>query len=199
MAMKKLIALAFSICLGVACFAIIQNPAQPSPGSSTAPAGSATASDAGAPTTTARPGDVDSIDHIIAAVYDVISGPAGPRDWNRFRSLYHPGARMIPSRRDDKGAITARVSSPDEYATRSQDFFSKEGFFENSVSNRVETWDHIAHVWSTYESRHAKGEKPFARGINSFQLFNDGSRWWILTVYWEGEDPTHPLPEKYLK
>jgi hypothetical protein len=200
MAMRKLIAFAFSICLGVACVGIVQNPAaQPSPGSSTAPAGSTTASDAGAPSATARPGDVDSVEHIIAAVYDVISGPAGPRDWDRFRSLYHPGARMIPSRRDDKGTVTARVSSPDEYATRSQGFFSKEGFFENSVANRVETWDHIAHVWSTYESRHAKGEKPFARGINSFQLFNDGSRWWILTIYWEGEDPTHPLPEKYLK
>jgi hypothetical protein len=200
MAMRKLIAFAFSICLGVACVAIVQNPAvQPSPGSSTAPAGSTTASDAGAASATARPGDVDSVEHIIAAVYDVISGPAGPRDWDRFRSLYHPGARMIPSRRDDKGIVSARVSSPDEYATRSQGFFSKEGFFENSVSNRVETWDHIAHVWSTYESRHAKGEKPFARGINSFQLFSDGTRWWILTVYWEGEDPTHPLPEKYLK
>jgi hypothetical protein len=200
MAMRKLIAFAFSICLGVACVAIVQNPAaQPSPGSSTAPAGNATASDAATPSATARPGDVDSVEHIIAAVYDVISGPAGPRDWDRFRSLYHPGARMIPSRRDDKGTVTARVSSPNEYATRSQGFFSKEGFFENSVSNRMELWDHIAHVWSTYESRHAKGEKPFARGINSFQLFNDGSRWWILTVYWEGEDPTHPLPEKYLK
>ena len=106
---------------------------------------------------------------------------------------------MIPTRRDDKGAVTARVSSPDEYATRAQDFFSKEGFFENSVANRIEEWDHIAHVWSTYESRHAKGEKPFARGINSFQLFNDGKRWWILTVYWEAEDATHQLPEKYLK
>ena len=151
------------------------------------------------PIASTRPGDVDSIDHIIAAVYDVISGPAGPRDWDRFRSYFYPGARMVPSRRDDKGAVTARVSSPDEYATRAQDFFSKEGFFENSVANRVEEWDHIAHVWSTYESRHAKGEKPFARGINSFQLFNDGSRWWILTIYWEAEDPSHPLPEKYLK
>lgn len=151
------------------------------------------------PTATARPGDVDSIDHIVAAVYDVISGPAGPRDWDRFRSFYYPGARMIPSRRDDKGVVTARVSSPDEYATRAQGFFSKEGFFENSVANRVEQWDHIAHVWSTYESRHAKGEKPFARGINSFQLFNDGTRWWILTVYWESEDAAHPLPDKYLK
>jgi hypothetical protein len=205
--MIKLSSIVFTICLGMVCSAIVQNPAaQPSPSPSTPPAESAPAATPGAaapgataPGATARPGDVDSVEHIIAAVYYVISGPAGPRDWDRFRSLYYPGARMIPSRRDDKGVVTARVSSPDEYATRSQSFFSKEGFFENSVSNRVEVWDHIAHVWSTYESRHARGEKPFARGINSFQLFNDGSRWWILTVYWEGEDPTHPLPEKYLK
>jgi hypothetical protein len=147
----------------------------------------------------ARAGDVDTVEHIFAAVYDVISGPPGPRDWDRFRSLYYPGARMIPSGRNDKGAAFARVLTPDEYATRGQDFFNKEGFVENSVANRVEVWDHIAHVWSAYESRHAKGEKPFARGINSFQLFNDGSRWWILTVYWEGEDKDHPLPEKYLR
>jgi len=147
----------------------------------------------------ARPADVDTIDHIIAAVYEVISGPPGPRDWDRFRSLYYPGARMVPTRRDDKGKLSARVATPDEYATRSQDFFTREGFFENSVANRVEQWGSIAHVWSTYESRHAKGEKPFARGINSFQLFHDGTRWWILTVYWQAEDPAHPLPDKYLR
>ena len=191
--MRKLIAVV-TLYLGLTYLnASAQNPApQPSPAPATSPA-------PGAAAPSARPGDVDSIEHIIAAVYDVISGPAGPRDWDRFRSLYYPGARMVPSRRDDKGTITARVSSPDEYATRAQDFFSKEGFFENSVANRVETWDHIAHVWSTYESRHTKGEKPFARGINSFQLFNDGSRWWILTVYWESEDANYQLPEKYLK
>jgi len=191
--MRKLIAV-LTFCLGLAYLnASAQNPApQPSPAPATSPA-------PGAAAPSARPGDVDSIEHIIAAVYDVISGPAGPRDWDRFRSLYYPGARMIPSHRNDKGVVTAQALSPDEYATRAQDFFSKEGFFENAVANRVETWDHIAHVWSTYESRHAKGEKPFARGINSFQLLHDGSRWWILTVYWESEDATHPLPEKYLK
>jgi hypothetical protein len=56
----------------------------------------------------------------------------------------------------------------------------------------------MAEVWSTYESRHAKGEKPFARGVNSFQLFFDGTRWWIVTIYWEDETPGHSLPEKYL-
>jgi hypothetical protein len=202
LAMRKLLAAVFIACIVVG-IAVAQNPApQTSPAPANKPpasAPSATAPRATAPTSSARPGDVDSIDHIITAVYDVISGPAGPRDWDRFRGFFYPGARMIPSRRDDKGTVTARVSSPDEYATRAQDFFSKEGFFENSISNRVEQWDHIAHVWSTYESRHAKGEKPFARGINSFQLLNDGTRWWILTIYWESEDPSHPLPEKYLK
>ena len=194
--MKKLLAAILTLCcgLGSLCASAQIPAAQPSPASPKPSAPNATA-----PGPTAKPGDVDSIDHIVAAVYDVISGPAGPRDWDRFRTFFYSGARLIPSRRDDKGTVSARVYTPDEYATRAQAVFSKEGFFENSLANRVEEWDHIAHVWSTYESRHAKGEKPFARGINSFQLINDGTRWWILTIYWEGEDPSHPIPEKYLK
>ncbi len=177
-----------ALLLAAVSTAIAQNP-QPSP----SPSPSA------APAVAARPGDVDTIDHIIAAVYDVISGPAGQRDWARFYTYFYPGARLIPTRHADKGAATAHPFTPEEYARRSQDFFSKEGFFENSIANRVESWTNIAHVWSTYESRHAKGEKPFARGINSFQLLNDGSRWWIITIYWQSEDPAHPIPEKYLR
>jgi len=98
------------------------------------------------------------LSNILAATYYVISGPPGPRNWDRFRSFFYPGARMIPTFRDAKGSIVARVSTPDEYATRAGDYFSKNGFFENSSPTRIETWDHIAHVWSTYESRHAKDE-----------------------------------------
>jgi hypothetical protein len=177
----------------VSLFAIFLSAAAQSP--QPTPTSTPTAS----PAPAARPGDVDSIEHIIAAVYDVISGPPGQRDWDRFRGFFYTGARLIPTRRDDKGPVTARALTPDEYAKRGQDYFSKEGFFENSVANHVEQWDNIAHVWSTYESHHAKGDKPFARGINSFQLLNDGTRWWILTIYWEAEDQTHQLPEKYLK
>jgi hypothetical protein len=142
--------------------------------------------------------DVDPLQHIMAAVYDVISGPAGPRDWNRFRSLFAPGARLIPTWRDDKGNIKTREMSSDDYVTRGTAYFEKQGFFENALANRTESWDQMAHVWSTYESRHAKGEKPFARGINSFQFYFDGTRWWVLTICWEEEDASHTLPEKYL-
>jgi hypothetical protein len=104
--MSKLVTAVFMLCLGLASLWVgAENAAaQTSPAPSPKPQSTASAT---VPTTSARPGDVDSIDHIIAAVYDVISGPAGPRDWDRFRSLYYPGARMIPSRRDDKGSITA--------------------------------------------------------------------------------------------
>jgi hypothetical protein len=146
----------------------------------------------------AKAEDVDTLEHILAAVYDCISGPAGPRDWGRFRSLFYSGARLIPTRHQ-QGKLVAQMMSVDDYARGGQAYFDKEGFYEAAVANRVEQWDHIAHVWSTYESRHAKGEKPFARGINSFQFFHDGSRWWVVTIYWEGEEAGHPLPEKYLK
>ena len=46
----------------------------------------------------ARPADNDSIDSVVRAVYSVISGPAGTRDWARFRSLFADGARLISMR-----------------------------------------------------------------------------------------------------
>ena len=154
-----------------------------------------------AETPTANAADVKSIDSIVAAVYDVISGPAGQkRDWNRFRSLFWPGAHLIPvGAKQDKTGYAARVLSVDDYVTRTDPFVAKESFYENSVANRVEQWAQIAQVFSTYESRRAKGEKPFVRGINSFQVFNDGQRWWVVNILWEGESEQNPLPEQMLK
>jgi hypothetical protein len=143
----------------------------------------------------AQSGDVDSIDHILAAVYDVISGPAGPRLGPLpFAVFWWRQAHPQLARRQRKHQVAD--SEPGRVRRES---FAKEGFFEASIANRVESWDHLAHVWSTYESWHAKGEKPLARGVNSFQLLFDGARWWIVTIYWEGEAPGHALPGKYLK
>jgi hypothetical protein len=36
------------------------------------------------------------------------------------------------------------------------------------------------------------------RGINSLQLMNDGKRWWIVSLMWEGENPKLSLPAQYL-
>jgi hypothetical protein len=151
--------------------------------------------------TAANPADVSSMDGIISALYDVISGPAGKkRDWNRFRSLFIAGARLIPTGPRRDGQIGARVLDPEGYVTGSGDYIEKNGFFEREVARRTDAFGSIAHVFSTYESRHkAEDPKPFSRGINSIQLMNDGKRWWIVTIFWDSERADNPIPEKYLK
>ena len=149
----------------------------------------------------ANPADVSSLDSIMKAVYDVISGDAGKaRDWDRFRTLFHTDARLIPTGKNPQtGVVTARVLTPEDYIKRSEPFLVKEGFFEREIARRVEQYGNIVHVFSTYESRHKADDKtPFARGINSFQLYNDGKRWWVLTIFWEGETKDNPIPKKYI-
>ena len=148
----------------------------------------------------ANPVDVSSIDAIIAAVYDVISGPAGKkRDWDRMRSLFIPGARLIPTGTRPTGESGARMLTVEDYITNAGPYLEREGFFETEIARKTETFGNISHAFSTYESRHKLEDKPFARGINSIQLMNDGKRWWVVTIFWQGEDEKTPLPEKYLK
>jgi hypothetical protein len=181
-------------------------PSAPRPTNSTqAPAASSTPQSP-APATTqtpaADPKDVATMDSIVAALYDVISGPAGQkRNWDRFRSLFVPGARLIPTGRNPQtGEVASRVRTPEEYITRSAPLLEQNGFFEREISRRTESFGNIAHLFSTYESRHkAEDEKPFARGINSIQLMNDGKRWWVVTIFWQGEDDKTPLPAEYLR
>ena len=150
----------------------------------------------------ADPKDVASLDAIMKAVYDVISGDAGKaRDWNRFRSLFHPDARLIPTGKNvDTGVVAVRMLTPDEYEKLVEPVFAMDGFYEREIARHVDMFGNIAQVFSTYESKRSpKDVKPFARGINSFQLLNDGKRWWVISIYWDGETPENPIPDKYLK
>jgi len=141
--------------------------------------------------------DTDSIDTAVRACYDVISGLAGTRDWARFQSLFAEGARLIPIRQTAQGSLPA-VMTPEDYEKRAGANFEKNAFYESEVARRVETFGDIAHVFSTYESRRAPGEKPFARGINSFQLVKTAAGWKIMTILWDSEREGLSLPQKYL-
>jgi len=157
----------------------------------------AAASDSATPPA-AAPADVQSLDAIMHAVYDVISGPAGPRNWQRFYSLFAPGARLIPTRRDSSG-VHIYTMSPQGYVQRAGDIFQRIGFFEHEVGRETNTFGAVTQGFSAYASRHSADDpKPFARGINSFQLFNDGTRWYIVTIYWADERPDNPVPDRYL-
>src|SRR5204863_6484908 len=85
----------------------------------------------------ARPADVKSMDAIIAALYDVISGPAGQkRDWDRMRSLFVPGARLIPSVASPNGGASARVLDVDGYIERAGATLERNGFFEREIARK---------------------------------------------------------------
>jgi hypothetical protein len=149
----------------------------------------------------AAPADVSSMDAILKSLYDVISGPAGQkRDWDRFRSLFYEGARLIPATKPAEGPPRARVTDVEGYVTRASANMTQQGFYEREIAQRVEQFGSIAHVFSTYESKHAANDtKPFARGINSIQLYFDGTRYWIITILWDAERADSPLPPKYLE
>jgi hypothetical protein len=145
----------------------------------------------------ARPEDVKSIDSILGALYGVISGPAGERDWDRFRSLFLPQGRLTSSTKNADGSSRVRPMSVEDYAKGAGGYFAKNAFYESPIVNRVETFGNVSQVFSSYESRHAPGEAPFARGINSIQLLNDGSRWWIVSILWDQERGDNPLPKEF--
>jgi hypothetical protein len=150
----------------------------------------------------ANPADVASIDAIVTAAYDVISGPAGQkRDYDRERSLFIPGARLIPTAAAPGGGskIAPQILDVEGFIARVEPYFEKNGFFEKEIARRTEQFGHLAQVWSTYEARHREDDpEPFMRGINSIQLFYDDKRWWIVTIYWQQETPEDPIPEEYL-
>lgn len=147
-----------------------------------------------------KPEDVSSIDGIIAALYDAISGPpAQKRDWDRFQSLFLPGARLVATVKLPSGEFGPRAWDPASYASTVGPNLERSGFFEKEVTRKIDQFGDIAELFSTYESRRAANDaKPFARGINSIQLMNDGKRWWIVTVFWQAEGAQNPIPSQYL-
>jgi hypothetical protein len=153
------------------------------------------------PSSAARGADVESVDGIVTAIYEVISGPAGERDWDRERSLFLPGARLVPTRPLPEGGAVAEVLDVEGYVASRAPIFAAQGVWETEIARQVFQFGNFAHVLSSYQLRRsspAGGELPIVRGVNSIQLFNDGKRWWIAAVIWDNERPGVAIPEQLL-
>jgi len=147
------------------------------------------------------PDDLSTLDGILHALYDSISGPAEQkRDLRRFRSLFAEDARLIrvvPA--DGDGPARMTVFDADGYFRAASEYFKQSGFFDREVARSAGGFGHVTHVFSTYESRHSADDpEPFARGVNSIQLFHDGARYWFVNIFWDFERPDNPVPEEYL-
>ncbi len=145
----------------------------------------------------ADPKDVASIDGIIKAFYETISGGKNvPRQWSRDRTLYTPDIRFV-AMSEQNGKIRASVMDHTNYVNSSNDFFVAEGFTEREINRVVRRFGNIAHVFSTYEFT-TEDKKIKGRGVNSIELFWDGSRWWISAVAWDEERAGNPIPKEFL-
>ena len=141
-----------------------------------------------------------TIDSTIEALYEVISGPKGQqRDWDLFRFLFHPEAKLVIAGKQEDGAYNSRYITIEEYVESASKWMFENGFYEKELHKVTERFGPIAHVFSSYESFRTKDDAaPFMRGINSIQLMHTGERWVIMNIYFTQESEDNPIPEKYL-
>ncbi|HET9332715.1 MAG TPA: hypothetical protein VFQ21_03955 [Gemmatimonadota bacterium] len=150
-----------------------------------------------------RASDVESPEAIVLAAYAAIARePGQPFDWERFRSLFLPEARLVPNTEQRQGAFD--VLSPEEFivwidgVTPPLGGENDRGFQEEQVSAEVVRYGDVAHVFSTYQKHFWRSDQILGRGINSFQLVHDGERWWIAGIAWDEESGAGPIPPEYL-
>ena len=149
----------------------------------------------------ANPKDVASVDAIIAALYDANTNMVDRKvDPDRFRSLFYPEVRFNSTIANSAGPQAAHLLTwtIDDYVRVAMAGRPRGGFSEREIARTSESFGHIVQAFSTYRTYRDSTDKNPIRGINSFQLFNDGKRWWVVNVLWDTEKPGHPIPSIYL-
>ncbi|WP_412061630.1 hypothetical protein [Rubrivirga sp. IMCC45206] len=141
--------------------------------------------------------DVATIDDVIRAYYEVVSGPAGqPRDWARDSTLHHPDAIVTVVQSGPDGTVIAPTDLAGYHAGASE--LAEVGFFEVEIARVVQQHGAVAHVWSTYEWRREPDGPVGGQGVNTIQLAHDGARWWIISWMFDGRSDAPPVPDAYL-
>jgi hypothetical protein len=134
-----------------------------------------------------------TLDQLVKAIDEAVSGPAN-KDRTCFRALFLPETRLIPLRPMPDGGYQPHVLTVDDWinmvAKRGNDSLT-----EKQLKVKTETYGHIAHLWSTYETSIGG---TTVRGINSIQAIFDGKQWKILEIMWQAETPAEKVPETYL-
>jgi hypothetical protein len=149
---------------------------------------------------TARPEDVNSPEAIVKADYECISGGVGvARQWARDFSLYDPFARsFVPSKDEKTGALVVWHPTQQEYADETDAQLVRDGFSEHEVAHKIYQYGNVATIFSSYEVSLASTGKLFSRGVNVYQLYHTGNRWWISSVSWDAENNINPIPPELM-
>jgi len=162
-------------------------------------AGPGTATPAPAVATIApRPEDVGSVDGVMRAFYEVTNVPPdGPPQWDRDRTLYVPWIRFVALGSGASGRPAVTVWTHPEFVEATQPLVKK-GFVEREIFRTTRRYGNMVHVDSTYEALVGTESPVRSRGVNSLDLYFDGTRWWVASVVWQSEDAAHPIPPELL-
>jgi hypothetical protein len=147
-----------------------------------------------------RSEDVSSIDGMVRAYFEVVSGPAEKkRQWGRDATLYIPGIRFLIFRQDKNGKTSLRTLTHQEFVDESEAAMAGQAFYEREVHRITHRAGNVAHVFCTAEQKHSPDGPVEGRSVDSLEMFWDGSRWWITNAnIWEVESQGHPLPKEFL-
>jgi hypothetical protein len=152
----------------------------------------------------AKPSDVGTPDAVVRALYETVSrAPGQPFQWDRMRSLFLPGALMIPNTEQTRGTFTTHtvesfISWIDQGWRTVIGTPNDRGFAESHVAGITEQYGDIAHVMSTYQKHRWNDTTVLGRGINSIQMVKKDGRWWVTSIIWDEENGAGPIPPKYL-
>lgn len=148
---------------------------------------------------TAGPEDWASPEAIVHALYEVISADAGEtRDWNRYRALFFDDARFAVAM-DSRIASGIIAMGNEEMVAQTESAYGSTGYHEQGLVTRVEQHGRMASVMSIFEVRLRRDDaQPLMRGLNHFQVLNDGERWWIISSVGVIESESSPLPAEFV-
>ena len=144
-----------------------------------------------------RPEDVASPDAIVKALYESLSGPAGKRNFQRLRSLYFEGARLVPIGNRIHADGNTHVMSVDGWIDDITPFFEENDFYITEIQNHADRFGDMIQVFSTYEASDAPEGGQKTRGIRALQLLRRDDRWWIVNVMWDNETRNNPVPGEF--
>ena len=132
--------------------------------------------------------EVKTINGLISTVYNIISGDAGDREWDRFRALFYPGARFISVKVNSKGEEVYFEGTVDEYIEVIKPILGKNTYYEHETSRSIQESNNIAQIFSIFESiLFENGNPTNLKGANSFQIIYKNNRWWITSVLFNSE------------
>lgn len=140
---------------------------------------------------------------VVEGYYEVLS-KSEEEKWlddqraKELRSLLASEADIIMTGRSQGGVPNNKVLSLEAFTAIGRST-SNEPFYQAQVHAVTERFGDIVHVFSTYENRRSPNGKPFARSINSFQLWHDGDRWWIMNIMTHQQRNGKPIPTRYKK